>query len=91
MVSCDWSNDGFVDALFRHDVVSSLRGEVVLFQGMVMKFKDKIMLQSRRERCCKYGSATGILYCIHHVLGESYMTRQFGLINSKADSRYGDP
>ena len=91
MVSCDWSNDGFVGALFRHDVVSSLRGEVVLFQGMVMKFKDKIMLQGRRERCCKYGSATGISYCIHHVLGESYMTHQFGLINSKADSRYGDP
>ena len=63
----------------------------MLFQGVVMKFKDKIMLQGSRERCCEYGPATGILCCVHHVLGEFYMIRLFGLLNSKADSRYGDP
>ena len=34
-------------------------GELVLFQGVVMKFKEKIMLQCCRERCCEYGSLRG--------------------------------
>ena len=63
----------------------------MLFQGVVMKFNDKIMFQGRREQCCEYGPATGILYCVHDVLGESYMTCSFGLMNRKADPRYGDP
>ena len=91
MVSCDWTNDGSVGVLFRHGMVSGLWGELVLLQGVVMKFKDKIMLQGCREQCCEYGPAKGILYCVHDVLGEPYVTRLFGLMNSKADSRYGDP
>ena len=63
----------------------------MLLQGMVMKFKDKIMLQGCRERYCEYGPATGILYCVFDVLVESQVTRLFGLMNSKVDSRYGDP
>ena len=51
-------------------MVSGLWGELVLFQGVVMKFKDKIMLQGCSEQYCEYGPATGILYCVHHVLGE---------------------
>ena len=66
-------------------------GELVLFQGVVMKFKDKIMLQGCRQRCCEYGNATEILYCVQDVLGESYVTRLFHLMNSKADSRYSNP
>ena len=91
MVSYDWTNDGSVGVLFRHGMVSGLWGELVLLQGVVMKFKDKIMLQGCRERCCEYGPATGILCCIYSVLGESYVTSLFGLMNSKAYSRYGDP
>ena len=85
VVSCDWSSDGSVGVLFRPDMVSGLWGE---FQGVVMKFK--ITLQGCREQCCEYGPTTGILYCVHDVLGESYMTRPFRLMDSKTDSRYGD-
>ena len=91
MVSCDWTSDGSVGVLFRHGMVSGLWGELVLFQGVVMKFKDKIMLQGCREPCCEYGPSTRILYCAHDLLGKSHMTRLFGLMNSKVDSRYGDP
>ena len=87
MVSCDWTNDGSVGVLFRHGMVSGLWGELVLLQGVFNKFKDKIMLEGCRERCCEHGPATGILYCVDHVLGESYVTCLFGLMNSKADSR----
>ena len=91
MVSCDWTNDGSVGVLFRHGMVSGLWGKLVLLQGVVMKFKDKVMLQGCKERCCEYGPATGILYCVHDVLGKSYVTHLYGLMNSKADCRYGDP
>ena len=36
-------------------------GGAVLFDGMGMKFKDKIMLQGCREGYCEYGQATGVL------------------------------
>ena len=52
VVSCDWT-DGSVGVLFRHGVVPGLWGELVLLQGVVMEFKDKIMLQGCRERCCE--------------------------------------
>ena len=45
MVSYDWANGGSVDVVFRHGMVSGLWGELVLFQGMGMKFKDKIVSQ----------------------------------------------
>ena len=63
----------------------------MLLQGMVMKFKDKIMLQGCREQYCEYGPATEILYCVYDVLGESCVTHLFGLIKSKAESRYDNP
>ena len=43
MVSYGWTNDSSVGVFFRHAMVSGLWGELVLLQGMVMKFKDKIM------------------------------------------------
>ena len=49
MVSYDWANGGSVDVFFRHGMVSCLWGELVLFQGMRMKFKDKVVLQGCRE------------------------------------------
>ena len=91
MVSYDWANDGSVGVFFRHGMVSGLWGELVLLQGMGMKFKDKIMLQGCREGYCEYGPATGILCWVYDVLGESYLTCLTGLMGSKADFRFGDP
>ena len=91
MVSYDWTNDSSVGVFFRHAMVSGLWGELVLLQGMVMKFKDKIMQQGCREWYCEYGPTTGILYWVYDVLGESYVTCLIGLMSSKADSRYSDP
>ena len=54
MVSYDWANDGAVGVFFRHGMVSGLWGELVLLQGMGMKFKDKIMLQGCREGYYEY-------------------------------------
>ena len=67
MVSYDWANDGSVSVFFRHSTVSGLWGELVLFQGMGMKFKDKIMLEGCREEYCEYGPATGTLLWVYHV------------------------
>ena len=43
MVSYDWANGGSTGIFFRHGMVSGLSGKSVLFQGMGMKFKDKIV------------------------------------------------
>ena len=59
MVSYDWANGGSVRVLFRYRMVSGLWGELMLFQGMGMKLKDKIVLQGYREGYCEYGPATG--------------------------------
>ena len=61
MVSYDWANDGSVDVFFRHGMVLCLWGELVLLQGMDMKFKDKVMLQGCKEGYCEYGTTTEIL------------------------------
>ena len=74
MVSYDWDNNGSVGVFFRNGMISSLWGELVLLQGMGMKFKDRIMLQGCREGYCEYGPAAGILWWVYHVLGESYLT-----------------
>ena len=91
MVSYDWANGGSVGIFFRHGMVSGLRGELVLFQGMGMKFKDKIVLQGCREGYCEYGPATGILCWVYDVLGELYLIHLSGLMGSKADSCTDDP
>ena len=57
MVSYAWANGGSVGIFFRHGMVSSLWGKLVLFQGMGMKLKDKIVLQGRREGYREYGPA----------------------------------
>ena len=88
MVSYDWANDGSVGVFFRHGMVSGLWGELVLLQGMGMKFKDKIMLQGCREGCCEYGPVTGILCWVYDVLGESYLTRLSGLMGSTAECHF---
>ena len=53
MVSYDWINGGSLGIFFRQ--VWFLWGELVLFLGMVMKLKDKIVLQGCREGYCEYG------------------------------------
>ena len=73
MVSYNWANDGSVDVFFRHGMVSGLWRELVLPQGMHMKFKNKIMFQGCREGYHKYGPVTGNLCWVYHVLGESHL------------------
>ena len=60
MVSYDWVNDGSDVVFFRHSMVSGLWSKLVLFWGMRMKLKDKIVLQGCREGHCEYGPATGV-------------------------------
>ena len=55
MVSCDWANVDSVGVSFRYGMVSGLWQELMLFQGMGMKFKDKIVLQGCREGYYEYG------------------------------------
>ena len=62
MVSYDWANDGSVGVFFRNGMIYSLWEELVLLQGIGMKFKDKIMLQGCRY--CDYGPTTGTLCCL---------------------------
>ena len=94
MVSYDWANGASVGVFCRHGIVSGLWGELVLFQGMGTKFKNKIVLQGCREWYCEYRPATGILCWLYDVLGESdmlYLTCLSGIMGSKDDSRSGDP
>ena len=91
MVSYDWANDGSVGAFFRHGMVSGLWGELVLLQGMRMKFKKQILLQGCREGYCEYGPVTGILCQVYDVLGELHLACLSGLMGSKAGSHFGDP
>ena len=89
MFSYDWANGGSVDIFFRHGMVSGLWGKLVLFQGMGIKLKDKIVLQGCKERYCEYGPCYRSL-CWIYILDESYLTRLSGLMDSKAGSRAGD-
>ena len=41
MVSCDWSNDGSVGVLFRHDMVSGLRGRVSAIPGSGYEIQEQ--------------------------------------------------
>ena len=91
MVSYGWANGGYIGAFFRHGVVSGLRGESVLPQGMGMEFENKTVLEGCRKGYCEYDPATGILCWVYNVLGEWYLTRLSGLMGSKAGSRSGDP
>ena len=54
MVSYDWANGGSISIFFRYGMVSGLSGKSVLFQGMGMKFKDKIVSQGCKEGYCEY-------------------------------------
>ena len=83
MVSYDWVYGGSVGVFFRHGMILGLWGELVLFQGMGMKFKDKIVSQGWRKGYCEYGPTTGIL-CWVYTLSESYLI-------SKADSHFWNP
>ena len=56
--------------------------------GSVGVFRS-VLLQGCREGCCEYGPATGIS-CWVDVLGETYLTRLSGLMDSRADSRSSD-
>ena len=90
LLSYDWANGGSVGAFFRHGMVSGLRGESVLFQGMGMEFEDKIVLEGFRKVYCEYRAAT-VLCWVYDVLGELQVTRLSGLMNSKAGSRTDNP
>ena len=91
LLSYDWANGGSVGAFFRHGMVSGLRGESVLFQGMSMEFEDKIVLEGFRKKYCEYSPATGVLCWVYDVLGELLVTRLSGLMGSKAGSRPDNP
>ena len=72
MVFCDWADGGLVGTFFRHGMVSGLRGESVLFQGMGMEFEDKIVLEGCRKVHCEYGPAAGVLCWVYDVSGEMF-------------------
>ena len=57
---------------------------------MIMKFKDKIVLQGCREEYCEYGPLTGILRWVYDVLGESYLTRLTCLCQKEMGAEAGD-
>ena len=91
LLSYDWANGSSVGAFFRHGMVSSLRGESVLFQGMGMEFEDKIVLEGFRKVYFEYSPATGVLCWVYDVSGELQVTRLSGLMSSKAGSRTDNP
>ena len=55
-----------------------------------MEFEDKIVLEGCRKVYCEYSPATGVSCWVYDVLGELYLTRLSGLVDSKAGSRTGD-
>ena len=73
LLSCDWTSGGSVGAFFRHGMVSGLRRESMLFQGMGMEFEDKIVLRFQ-EGVLWVSSATGVLSWVYDVLGELQVT-----------------
>ena len=62
MVPYDWANGGSVDDFQDGEYGFSSKGSIVLFQGMGMEFKDKIMLHCFREVKCQQGFTTGVIY-----------------------------
>ena len=76
--------------IFRHGMVSGIRGESVLFQEMGMEFEDKTVLESCRKVYCEYGPAAGVLCWVYDGLGELYLARSCTLMGSKAGSCTGN-
>ena len=91
LLSYDQANGGSVGAFFRHGMVSDLRGESVLFQGMGMEFEDKIVLEGFRKVYFEYSPATGVLCWVYDVLGELQVTRLSDLMGSKAGTHADNP
>ena len=60
MTPYDWSNGGYVDGVFLHAEYGFTYRELMLFWGMGMEFKDKMMLHCFREVKGKQGFTTGI-------------------------------
>ena len=59
MAPYDWANGSYVDVFLTWGVWFYLR-ELMLFSGMVMEIKDKIMIYCSRPVKCKQGFTTGI-------------------------------
>ena len=51
-------------------------GELVLFWGMNMEFKDKIIIRCFPEMRCQQGFTTEIGYCAFNLLGYTVMNAQ---------------
>ena len=60
MTPYDWSNGGYVDRVFLHAEHGFTYRELMIFWGMGMEFKDKMMLYCFREVKGKQGFTTGI-------------------------------
>ena len=58
---------------------------------MGMEFNENIVLGGSGKEYCEYGPATRILCGVYDVLGELYLTRLSGLMDSEADFLTGDP
>ena len=58
---------------------------------MSMEFEGKIVLECCRREYCEYDPATGTLCQVYDVLGDSYLIRSSGLMDSKAGLRSVDP
>ena len=56
-----------------------------------MGFSENIVLGGSKREYYEYGSATGMLCCVYDVVDDSHLTGLSGLMDSKADSRAGDP
>ena len=59
MAPYDWANGGYVDVFLMVSMVLLL-WELMLFLGMSMEFKYKVMLYCLREVKCQQGFTTGI-------------------------------
>ena len=60
MAPCDWANGGSVNVFYGG--YGFTYGELMLFYGMGVELKDKIMLSCFREVKCTQGFATRMLY-----------------------------
>ena len=58
---------------------------------MGMEFNENIVLGGSGKEYCEYGPAAGILHWVYHILGELYLTRLSGLMDSEVDSRTSYP
>ena len=72
-------------------VCSYFNGELMLFYGMDIEFKGKIMLYRFREVKCLQGITTGVWYWVYNVSGQSIWLYISGLMDSKPELKPSGP